>query len=257
MFETKNIKSRFIKKLLATPLVTIVAFVLLGAGVTFGTIYLGGSGRTGETSLQKGLVAHWSLDGNAKDSTPYANDGTISGATSTTDRKGQTDAALNFNGVDNYVDCGNSASLKNMGSAVTVAAWAKYNAYGGGGQSYSVIVVKGSPWTFLLENPSNKIRFRVTAGGVDANAQDSVAHELNRWYHFVGTYDGENIRIYKDGVQVGITPRTGALGVNDITAKIGTYQGTNYNFNGTLDDVRIYNRALSGDEIIALYESYQ
>ena len=161
--------------------------------------------------------------------------------------------ALDFDGNDDYVDCGSGASLKNIGSAVTVEAWAKYNAYGSGGQSYSVIAVKGSPWTFLLENPLNKIRFRVTAGGVDANAQDSVVHELNRWYHFVGTYDGENIKIYKDGAQVGITPRTGALAINDVTAKIGTYQGTNYNFKGLIGEVRIYSRALTPQEILDHY----
>ncbi len=186
--------------------------------------------------------------GVAKDTSGFGNNGTITGAVYV-DGISQLKKALSFDGVDDNVDCGNNPSLENMGSAVTVEAWARYNAYGGGGQPYSVIAVKGSPWTFLLENPNQKIRFRVTAGGIDASAQDSVIHELNRWYHFVGTYDGTNIRIYKDGVLVGITPRTGALAVTNITTKIGTYQGTNYNFNGFIDDVRIYSSALSQAQI--------
>ncbi|HOI04987.1 MAG TPA: LamG domain-containing protein, partial [Candidatus Woesebacteria bacterium] len=87
----------------------------------------------------------------------------------------------------------------------------------------------------------------------DKNATDSQVHELNRWYHFVGTYDGANIKIYKDGKLVGTTPATGNLAVSDVTAKIGTYQGTNYNFNGQIDDVRIYNYALTQEQIKLLY----
>jgi len=62
---------------------------------------------------------------------------------------------------------------------------------GNTGQSYSVVAFKGYPWTFLMENPSNKMRFRIMVGGQDLNAQDSQAHELNEWIHFVGTYDGQ------------------------------------------------------------------
>lgn len=69
----------------------------------------------------------------------------------------------------------------------------------------------------------------------------------------MGTYDGTNIKIYKDGVQVGITPRTGALAINNITAKIGTYQGTNYNFNGLIDEVRIYATSLTSAQIQSQY----
>ncbi|HPK08503.1 MAG TPA: DUF2341 domain-containing protein [Candidatus Woesebacteria bacterium] len=168
-------------------------------------------------------------------------------------REGIFGSSLSFDGTDDYIDLGNGSGIRDFTDQITVSAWAKYNAYGGGGQSYSVIAVKGSPWTFLLENYSRKIRFRVTVGGLDKNATDSQVHELNRWYHFVGTYDGANIKIYKDGKLVGTTPATGNLAVSDVTAKIGTYQGTNYNFNGQIDDVRIYNYALTQEQIKLLY----
>jgi hypothetical protein len=168
-------------------------------------------------------------------------------------REGIFGSSLSFDGTDDYIDLGNDSGIRDFADQITVSAWAKYNAYGGGGQSYSVIAVKGDPWTFLLENYSSKIRFRVTVGGLDKNATDSQVHELNRWYHFVGTYDGANIKIYKDGKLVGTTPATGNLAVSDVTAKIGTYQGTNYNFNGQIDDVRIYNYALTQEQIKLLY----
>jgi prepilin-type N-terminal cleavage/methylation domain-containing protein len=211
-------------------------------------------------ALGADAVGYWDFNeisgGNIiKDASGNNNNGTLmSGATLTSGNGlvfsgGNYGKALSLDGVDDYVDCGNADSLKNLGSGVTVEAWVKYNAYGGGGQAYSVVAVKGSPWTFLMENPSQRIRFRITAGGVDDNAADSVIHELNRWYHFVGTYDGSNIRIYKDGLQVGIKARTGSLAVTNNTAKIGTYTGTTYNLNGFIDEVRIYSRALSSVEI--------
>jgi hypothetical protein len=220
-------------------------------------------------------VAHWRLDecqgDTAHDVSNNNNHGTINinssgsqnalGTCSSANssdawyngREGKFNSSLSFDGTDDYIDLGNDDSIRNFTDQISVSAWAKYNAYGGGGQSYSVIAVKGSPWTFLLENYSSKIRFRVTVGGLDRNAADSEVHELNRWYHFVGTYDGANIKIYKDSELVGTTPITGNLAVNDVTAKIGTYQGTNYNFNGQIDDVRIYNYALTQEQIKLLY----
>lgn len=220
-------------------------------------------------------VAHWRLDecqgAIAHDVSSNNNHGTIniaSGGSQNTvgtcssgnateawynGQEGVFNGSLSFDGTDDYIDLGNDSSIRDFTDQISVSAWAKYNAYGGGGQSYSVIAVKGSPWTFLLENYASKIRFRVTVGGLDRNAADSEIHELNRWYHFVGTYDGANIKIYKDGELVGTTPITGNLAVNDVTAKIGTYQGTNYNFNGQIDDVRIYNYALTQEQIKLLY----
>jgi hypothetical protein len=219
-------------------------------------------------------VAHWRLDECqgpiANDASGNDNHGTInitSGGSqnalgscssgNSTDawyngREGKFNGSLSFDGTNDYIDLGNNSSIRNFSDQISVSAWAKYNAYGGG-QAYSVIAVKGTPWTFLLENYASKIRFRVTVGGLDKNASDSEIHELNRWYHFVGTYDGANIKIYKDGKLVGTTPATGNLAVNDISAKIGTYQGTNYNFNGQIDEVRIYNYALTQDQIKLLY----
>ena len=207
--------------------------------------------------LSKGLVGKWSFDANSRnttdtyDSSGYYNHGKILGAVLT--NEGRFKEGYKFDGSNDYIDIGNDLSLKNMTDGVTVSAWAKYNAYGGGGQAYSVIAVKGNPWTFLMENPSNKIRFRISAGGVDTAAADSASHELNRWYHFVGTFNGTHIKIYKDGVEVGNTLQTGSLAATDTTAKIGTFTGTSYNFNGTIDEVRIYNRALAPSEIAALY----
>ena len=158
-----------------------------------------------------------------------------------------------FDGVNDYVDCGNSDSLSAIGGTtnVTASAWVYYDAYGGGGQTYSVITLKGgNPWTWLLENPSNTFRFRITAGGSDVNVPDTSTHLLNTWYNVVGTYDGSNMKIYANGILKNTQAQSGTLATNSVTAKIGTFQGTNYNLTGKISNVQIYNRALSATEVL-------
>jgi len=183
-----------------------------------------------------------------KDLSGNGNDGTLlNGVGFSAENKG----TMTFDGVDDYVDCGNTSSLNAIGGTtnITVSGWVFYTAYGGGGQSYSVITVKGNPWIWLLENPSNRFRFRITAGGSDVNVADTSTHLLNIWYNVVGTYDGSNMRVYVNGVLKNTRVQTGALATNSVTAKIGTFQGTNYNLNGRISNVSIYNRTLSDQEI--------
>ena len=164
---------------------------------------------------------------------------------------------FSFDGSDDYIDFGNDSSLSAIGgnSNVSASAWVYYTAYGGGGQPYSVITVKGFPWTWLLENPSNIFTFRISAGGADVNIVDTSTHLLNTWYNVVGTYNGSVISIYVNGVLKNARVQTGTLGTNSETAKIGTYQGTNYNLTGRISNVYIYNRTLSSTEILQNYNA--
>jgi len=162
-----------------------------------------------------------------------------------------------FDGTNDYIDCGNDSSLSALGGTtnITASAWVYYTAYGGGGQPYSVITVKGFPWTWLLENPSNTFTFRISAGGADVNVVDTSTHLLNTWYYVVGSYDGSAMRIYVNGVLKNARSQAGTLGTNSETAKIGTYQGTNYNLTGRIANVSIYNKTLSSTEILQNYNA--
>jgi hypothetical protein len=162
-----------------------------------------------------------------------------------------------FNGVNTYIDFGNPASLSSIGGTnnITVSSWVYFSAYGGGGQPYSMVTVKGAPWTWLVENPSNTLRFRITAGGADVSVADTSTHNLNQWYNVVGTYDGANMRIYINGELKNTRAQTGTLASNSETAKIGTYQGTDYNLNGRVASVQVYNRPLSAGEVRQNFEA--
>jgi len=82
------------------------------------------------SSLQKGLVGHWTMSQDSLkgsllgDKTPYENDGTIYGATFTTDRMGQPNKCMYFDGVDDYIDCGTNQQDLSLSSA-TISMWIK------------------------------------------------------------------------------------------------------------------------------------
>jgi len=109
------------KKFLATPLLVIVVLII-GTGIVAAGIFFGGEGRTGDVSLQKGLVGHWKFAGNAKDATPNGNDGVVTGAALIEDRKGAVNQAYNFNGTTDVITVPSSSSLSPT-SAVTIAGW--------------------------------------------------------------------------------------------------------------------------------------
>jgi len=110
----------------------------------------------------------------------------------------------------------------------------------------------GHPVFGLASGSDNAIRCRLRASdgtGVDYSA-GSIS--LNTWTHVACTYDGSNVRVYKDGVQVGSTSKTGTLAATNDVAVIGQNEaGTSVDrhWPGRIDEVRIYNRALSQSEI--------
>ena len=78
---------------------------------------------------------------------------------------------------------------------------------------------------------------------------------LNQWAYLVMTYDGANTRLYINGQATAVSPNTGAIANALYPIYIGSWLGTTDWFNGLIDDVRVYNRALSAAEIQALYNA--
>jgi hypothetical protein len=172
----------------------------------------------------------------------YNSDGTVSYDGTTGDQRCVINAGTELN------------ALKGS-SAITVEAWVYYTSYSGGSESYSVITNSGYPWVWLLENPSQRLRFRAFIGGSDVNVADPDTHALNTWYHVVGTYNGANHILYVNGVEKANRADTGVLGSPSYGAFIGTYQGTNYCMSGKIDDVKIYNVALTAKQVKQNFEA--
>lgn len=173
----------FIKKLSAL----ICVFLLTLSGNAF-------------AGLSDGLVAYYSFNGNACDSSGKGNNGTVFGATLTTDRFGNANGAFSFNGTSDYIDCGNSSTF-NVNHH-TICAWVQIAPIS---TSWTeVIVGKVNPWQYEAINLSiYSPGFAINtafATGDEANHQlNGSSLNVNQWHFVAMTYDGSKVRFYING----------------------------------------------------------
>jgi fibronectin type 3 domain-containing protein len=217
-----------------------------------------------------GLRAQWKLDegagASAADASGNAFDATLQGGPAWT--TGQMGGALSFDGVDDRVSLGSNQSILRNVNAATVSAWIKPGATipaGAFRELISISVNSGSPTNssrVALALQGNGTAGNIFAGGrsTDTETQKTLADASSlavaQWVHVAAVLDfsGKTITIYRNGAQTAIaaapflqshTPNTvstnGALGAQDT--------GDSNFFNGLMDDVRVYGRALSANEI--------
>lgn len=204
-----------------------------------------------------GKVLHLSFNepsGNkVYDNSGYKNDGTIYGAQRVTSRFGK---ALRFDGVDDYVDLGDPEVVRNLDS-ITVSAWFKPDKI-----KWHRVVAKwdaGKSEFILYPSNNGKVRFYVSVGGEIYYVESVSSYSPGNWYHMVGVYDKGDLKIFINGDIENQITVTSALPIDYNGAKlgIGSSPGTpQYFADGTIDEVRIYNRALSEAEIKQHYYNY-
>lgn len=221
--------------------------VLLCGGAVYARLGGGGGPVTGAIDLQKGLMGWWKLDGNGKDATPYANNGTVS-ATSTTDRRGKAAGAMAFNGSNQQVQIANSSSV-NVTGDITVSAWVYHTSASAG-----AIMHKDGQYTLYLSG--NQLTWADSTVWSYATFGYHGNVPLNTWSHIVATKQGSTVTIYLNGAVVISKAFGGTIAGNTNPLYLGSYAGSQSFFAGSLDDERLYNRALSTDEVQALYATY-
>ncbi|MDP3014810.1 MAG: LamG domain-containing protein [bacterium] len=208
-------------------------------------------------SRDPNLVGYWKFNEtsgtNAYDASGRGNNGTLTnGPTWTTGRAGN---ALNFDGVDDFVNAGNAASLQvgGSGKSFTLEGWTKRASSG----VYHNIIWQGT----ATKNNGLHFEYRntnvFTLDFYGNGLNTPIAYtDVNEWHHWVGTYDGStNARkLYRDGILVANDTATEDY-LGSGTLFIGQRVGGAYYFNGSIDEVRIYNRALSAAEISAIYNA--
>jgi len=215
------------------------------AALAVGLIAIGSAVPAGST----GLVAAYNFEeasGTAvTDSSGNGNNGTISGATRTTG--GKFGRALSFNGTNNYVTVPDSASL-HLTNGMTLEAWVNMT----GGQTWRTVIFKERPggMTYSLFARSNGNR---PVGQVyvnaEQNAQGTAAVPTGTWTHLATTYDGSTQRLYVNGVQVASRAQTGNIIASTGLLKIGGNSIWSEWFKGTIDEVRVFSRALTAAEV--------
>lgn len=223
------------------------------------------SAKSASADLTSGLVAYYPFNGNANDESGNGNNGILRGTPQYID--GVKGKALLLNGSTDYIEIPDNPSLNP--SSVTVSAWFKINSLDGAGVScnWQSIVFKESP----LSADNHYYAVNIGTGGMQppllcantwltwgnvVNSCSNDTMQLNNWYHVVATFDSNEIRIYVDGILKDARPTGAPLPIGHKPLFIGyTGMWCGWFFNGTIDDVRIYNRVLPETEVQELYRA--
>ncbi len=195
----------------------------------------------GDIYSSEGLVAHWKFDdGSGSTATDSAgtNNGTLNGGPTWT--AGRIDGALSFDGVDDYVVAAPVAALAS--DTLTAQAWIRTSEYAG---ILNPILTQnaGSGYYFYVD--SGRPAFYVVVGAIYVRAISTETINAEQWYHVAGTNDGSDLKLYIDGQLEDSADSTGFLGVSG-NVHIGLASA--FYYNGLIDDVRIYNRAVTESE---------
>jgi hypothetical protein len=200
------------------------------------------------------LVALYALDGNANDASGKGNNGTVNGTALWV--PGLVNQALQFNGTSTYVDCGSGASL-NLTDGVTITTWIKMDFTAGdrkiaGNQD---LVTGGYKFGLYSNNMAEfEIRTSANAATLNRTSAGGTALQQGVWYHVAGVYSkGQYIRTYVYGNLDRELVTTVLLGSSTGSFKLGRDPGSAaYYWLGAMDDVAVYNRALSPEELLWL-----
>jgi hypothetical protein len=203
-----------------------------------------------------GLVGCWNFDEGSgsivNDASGYSSNGTVSGASWT---NGKVWSALKFDGLDDYVDCGNNETLDPTQEA-TIEAWVKFDQLPSAAGHIMSIAGRSGGGTDLDVQAEGDNRFKFYIGPGILVSSSTVA-QAGQWYYVAATYQGyDSTKIYVNGLLEATTsisgfgvraPNSNSFSVGESLVWRGRY------FNGTIDEVKLYNRTLLAEEIWAEY----
>ena len=198
-------------------------------------------------TLPSGLVAAYGFNEGSGTSAPDASGrghtGTISGAT--WEPAGKYGSALSFNGLNAMVTVADTVALDL--TTMTLEAWVKPTTAPLSG--WRTLILKESPgalaYALYANDASQRPRIELSSGLSTSGA----AGLSTAWTHLAGTHDGATLRLYVNGVQVSSIASPGSVAVSTGALRIGGNMVWNEWFDGLIDEVRIYNRALTATEI--------
>ena len=205
----------------------------------------------------KGLVGYWTFDEGSgtsiRDSSGKGNNGTTYNNPAWV--TGKQSNALSFDGVDDYVSYGAPSSL-DLTNSMTISAWvnpqditAPYHHIVSKGESGSTVAMQ-----YILIVMGDKPRFLISNGS-SSNSVQGPAVSVGSWYHIVGALTSTQLKLWVNGVAITPVSRTINPASNGKKVIVGTNGAGGETFGGIIDDVRIYNRALSDAEVKVIYDA--
>lgn len=199
--------------------------------------------------INDGLVAFYPFEGNADDQSGNGNHCVVNGPVLAEGIYGPLDGSYVFDGIDDYLDCGNGATL-NPADAISIAAWIKpanlseasrIISKWGIDSGYELVLVTGEIWVVLDQT----IRCSFDLSGWE-----------NRWVHLAYSWDGStSVVLFVNGQPASTGWFQGPLHTSPNNLLIGEMANfaPNANFTGAIDEVRIYDRGISEEEVTVLY----
>jgi len=213
------------------------------------SIFASGLNGYSQVYLDSGLVGYWPFNGNANDMSTGGHNGMVYGATLTTDRFGQSNAAYNFNGIDNYIYVTNSCLIN--GDKFTLSVWAK-----GYGQANGNLITTGNQLCYMIGYAHNdSIRYAISTSTLGfSNFIYTKLLSPGKWCNYILTYDGSFLKLFINGTLVKTTSENGIIWTQQPSyLSFGGYlvNGSPCNsfYSGDIDDILIYNRVLNQNEI--------
>ena len=209
-------------------------------------------GTLRDAQAATGLVGAYSLNEGAgttaADSSGANNAGTLSGASWTA--AGKYGGGLSFDGVNDRINIADAASL-DLTNGMTLEAWVKPTAIT---SDWRTVVLKeqttGLAYAlYATDGASRPPAAYINTGGADKSAVGTANLSLNTWTHLATTYDGSSLRLYVNGNLARTLTTSGNVVVSSSPLRIGGNAVWGEWFSGVIDEVRVYNRALTQTEI--------
>ena len=206
-----------------------------------------------------GLVAHYPLNGNANDESGNGYNGTVSGASLTTDRFNQSGKAYNFlwNGTSSdKIQVPGTSGLNFSTGGFSLSAWVKFSGASIGGYNYPIISKHycGEQSGYVLMLYNDKITFWMAGAAGYSYLSTPESYTDGQWHQVTAVYDGANRYIYIDGQQK-ISDAFAYTVPNSANLALGGYNVCNGGYNGKVDEVKVYNRAITFAEILQQYKN--
>ncbi len=219
-----------------------------------------------QVNLQNGLVACYAFSGNAYDGSGNNYNGTVNGAVLTQDRFGNANSAYQFNGSNSFISIPSAPIVANRN--FTVSAWAYLPVAPSFNSSETVFSVGNTSDPYhhgitLTNNYGGAAFTGWTMGGFNESGATAITTNflpsINTWYHLVLTRDDSGEIMYINGVNSGTGTNGGSPPYyyqnSAAVALIGLRASDIQPFNGVIDDITIYNRALTPPEVLSLFQN--
>jgi hypothetical protein len=247
--------SNFIEKLAPTGTVNMEITILKqNAGCVYIDDLCLTNGNTNTGDCTFGLVGHYTFEGNANDISGKQNNGTLNGPTLTTDRLGVANKAYHFDGND-YIEVPNSASLSSPNNQITISGWVLNENPTGG-------------FPLLCKSDLGFMDYRLQYYGDGRNELEILldgdlagsyqTFPIGEWFHVAVTSNAGVYKFYKNGDLVGTTNEIpDIVAINKLTnlfLGFDPHSQAEYHI-GSLDEIRIYDCALSETEVLAIYNA--